>query len=137
MTDIHPENPYIRLYITNLKVYYYTEISTENAFEELNEIVNWFTAQDRIYPSHWHYRYDDSIARYFYRKSFFVNPDNELSAQVKLDLGSDAYVRARHAMTSANHNLNFRDVKDIGTFREQVDNYFSSILRKYGRKNIN
>lgn len=123
------ENPYLLLYTTNLKIYYYTELGTDVEFESIYDILDNFIQLDKTYPSFWHYRYDDTIARFFYRRSKSIGNTHEYM-QLKKELASNAFARIKKAYLATNRIFNFRDVHDIQVFKEQVDNYFASIITK-------
>ncbi|TLV01329.1 hypothetical protein [Dyadobacter luticola] len=124
------EDTYAWLYLTNLKIYFTVELGSDADMDSISDMVNWFINQDKFYPTYWHYRYDDTIARYFYRRSLEIVPDSDdiIKRQIKLDLASNAWGRVKRAYENANKNINFRDVYEINGFKEQVDNYFASLL---------
>lgn len=120
---------YNRFYITNLKIYYNVELGTDEKVKQLAEIITYFINQDKAYPSYWHYRYDDTISRYYYRISNSINVDNDpIAKQIKFELCANSFTRIKRAFIAANHNTDFRDVYEIGIFKEQVDTYFASIV---------
>lgn len=103
---------HIQLYTTNILIYYSVEIASTVHLNKLgDDVITEFAQSARKNPSYWHYRYEDTIARYYYRLS-----EIDDSIESKRNLASRALERLKRATELFEENTDFRDVRDIQDF---------------------
>ncbi|SRR5579871_1028469 len=76
------EDPELSAYPLNLYVCYVTEGGDDKAFEEIKDLAN-ALIKLRINDSVWSYRYDDTLSRYFHRRSVMASSPEEKAEFMK------------------------------------------------------
>lgn len=70
------KDPKLSAYALNLYVCYVTEGGDDKAFEEIKDLAD-DLIKLRINDSVWSYRYDDTLSRYFHRRSVMASPEEK------------------------------------------------------------
>lgn len=111
-----------KLYATNLYIYYATDCGSESDFNELENVINSFVLSRGVAKQNWHFRYDDTIARYFHRASTQAD-----RLEDKRQLAKNAANRVSEALAELDGRLSIRDIKDISDYKFILDNYVARL----------
>ncbi|GAB2574263.1 hypothetical protein [Spirosoma areae] len=131
------------LYVTNIYIYYTVEIGSNDDFnaKTVDTAVTELTGYATTYTHYWHFRYDDTLARYYHRLSSRLIPNDQLEPTIARAMKETKFTFATHALehinralSRAEYNKLFRDVREINQYKSEIDRYFARVLTLYNQQ---
>ncbi|GAB4023733.1 hypothetical protein [Spirosoma koreense] len=112
-----------RLYATNILIYYIVEVGTDDEINKILETFKQFAALEVNAGTSWHFRYDDTVARYYYRQS---KQNSNYSIEKRKGFLKQSKEKVNYALSrweKVSPNIlrkisGCRDVQDIKNFRD-------------------
>ncbi|UTA66967.1 hypothetical protein [Emticicia sp. 21SJ11W-3] len=127
-----------KMYVTNIFLFYSTEAGGKEEFGKLNQVHAYLTQIVKTANAEWHYRYDDSIARFFIRQSISIDIENEKNLNLKIEkinhkvfLINQAQKILEQAKVQLKGKENLRDVHDLFLYADVITTYKTEILTSY------
>lgn len=110
------------LYATNLYIYYVTDCGYDEAFVQLRPVVNHLLKLRGSQSQHWHFRYDDTLARYYHRDSTRAK-----NLETKKNLAANAQSLMKRLRLELEGREAIRDVRDIYDYSLILDGYVADL----------
>jgi hypothetical protein len=110
------------LYSTNLYIYYVTDCGDEERFSKLRPVVNHFLKLRGGLIENWHFRYDDTLARYYHRDS-----SRAKTIETKRRQANNAQNLMEELLNELDGRKAIRDVRDIFDYKLILDGYITDL----------
>ena len=114
-----------KLYSQNIYIYMNIDCGTSEMFDKIKPLVNTFRAEKSKHREYWHFRYDDTIARYHHRLSILLKQKNHYVQSITE--AQNAEERIKLALEGRENRDKLRDVQEIKEYKENLSNYISDL----------
>lgn len=112
-----------RIYALNIYAYYVIDSGSDEEYEKVTSLINELISL-KARTNGWHFRYDDTIARNFHRRSLKVS-----AKESKLNLANAAIKILEESLTFL-EDLDGRDIKEVESYKLRLQNYIAEIESK-------
>lgn len=126
------------LYVTNIYIFYVVEVGSDSDLNNIYDIVELFKSYEQSHYHFWHFRYDDTLARYYHRISTLSKPEEMYTKLDKADAlvlkqnnARSAFKYIDRAVKLANQNEDFRDVKEVFKYKQAIEAYLLQMFNVY------